>query len=374
MIPLFKVHMPESVDKAVLETLHSGYIGQGPKVEEFEQQLSAYFGNPRVLTLNSATSGIHLALRLAGVGPGDEVISTPMTCAATNTPILAAGARIVWADVHQNRGLISPASIQEKITPRTKAIMVVHYAGIPCDMEEIGKIANRHRIRVIEDAAHALGASYQGKHIGNHSDFVVFSLQAIKHITTIDGGILLCRDFEDFTRAKLLRWYGLDRDQSTAPPPMNDIVEYGYKYHMNDIGATIGMCQLPHLSQIVSRHTEHRQFYDQELSSIPGIELVEQPEDRESAAWMYVIHVPQRGKFVDWMAERGIMVSPVHRRNDLYTCFREFRSHLPNLDLFDTTQIAIPVGWWLNNDDLDKIVTTIREFARSIQKPARKQE
>ena len=366
MIPLFKVHMPESVDKAVLETLHSGYIGQGPKVEEFEQQLSAYFGNPRVVTLNSGTSGIHLALRLAGVGPGDEVISTPMTCTATNIPILATGAKIVWADVHQNRGLISAASIKEKITSHTRAIVVVHYAGIPCDMEEIGKIAKRHGIRVIEDAAHALGASYQGMRIGNHSDFVIFSLQAIKHITTVDGGILLCRNNDDFTRAKLLRWYGLDRDKGNAPPPINDIVEYGYKYHMNDIGAAIGMCQLPHLDRIVSKHVKHRQFYETELSSIPNIELVEQPEDRESASWLYLIHVPQREKFVDWMAERGVMVSPVHHRNDQYACFREFRSHLPNLDIFDTTQVAIPVGWWLNDDDLDTIVTNIREFARSI--------
>lgn len=356
--------MPMSVDKALLDVLHSGYIGQGPKVEEFEQQLSDFFGNPRVLTVNSATSGIHLALRLAGVGPGDEVISTPITCAATNTPILATGAKIVWADVHPNRGLIDPASIQEKITSRTKAIVAVHYAGLPCDLEAIAKIAGPRGIRVIEDAAHALGACYQGKRIGNHSDFVVFSLQAIKHITTVDGGILLCRDQDDYTRGKLLRWYGLDRNPGAAPQATADIAEYGYKYHMNDVCATIGICQLPCLDQLLARHTRHQQYYDRELSSLPGIQLVEQPADRVSASWLYVIHVPQRERFIDWMKQRGIMTSPVHRRNDLYTCFREFRSHLPNVDVFDATQVAIPVGWWLDPGDLEMIVSSIREFTQ----------
>jgi len=366
MIPLFKVHMPKSVDTVLLDVLHSGHIGQGPKVEEFEQQLSTYFGNPRVLTVNSATSGLHLALRLAGVGAGDEVISTPMTCAATNTSILATGAKIVWADVHPNRGLVDPASIQEKITSRTKAIVAVHYGGLPCDLEEIANIAGPRRIRVIEDAAHALGACYQGRRIGNHSDFVVFSLQAIKHVTTVDGGILLCRDNEDYIRGKLLRWYGLDRDGSAAPPSVSDIVEYGYKYHMNDVSATIGICQLPYLNQLVARHAQHREFYDRELSSLPSIQLVEQPEDRESAAWLYVIHVPQRKRFIDWMRQRGVMASPVHRRNDLYTCFREFRSHLPNLDAFDATQVAIPVGWWLSPGDLEMVVSSTREFAKNV--------
>ena len=135
---------------------------------------------------------------------------------------------------------------------------------------------------------------------------------------------------------------------------------------MNDIGAAIGLCQLPHLNQIASRHNQHRQFYDQELSSVSGIELVEQPEDRESAAWLYIIHVPRRGKFVDRMSESGVMVSPVHYRNDQYACFAEFRSHLPNLELFDATQVAIPVGWWLSEDDLDTVASNIRKFANSI--------
>ena len=233
---LFKVHMPKSVDKPLLEVLHSGFIGQGKKVDEFEEKLGQYFGNKKVLTLNSGTSGLHLALRLANVGHGDEVITTAMTCTATNMPILAAGAKIVWADVNPITGLIDPQAIEEKITSKTKAIMMVHFGGIPCDIDAINAIAKKYNLKTIEDGAHAIGAEYKGSKIGNHSDFIMFSLQAIKHFTTVDGGLLLCKDQSDYERGKLLRWYGIDRDEKRKEFRCEeDIIEYGYKYHMNDI-------------------------------------------------------------------------------------------------------------------------------------------
>ena len=171
---LFKVHMPKSVDKPLLEVLHSGFIGQGKKVDEFEEKLGQYFGNKKVLTLNSGTSGLHLALRLANVGHGDEVITTAMTCTATNMPILAAGAKIVWADVNPITGLIDPQAIEEKITSKTKAIMMVHFGGIPCDIDAINAIAKKYNLKTIEDGAHAIGAEYKDSKIGNHSDLLCF--------------------------------------------------------------------------------------------------------------------------------------------------------------------------------------------------------
>ena len=199
-IPLFKVHMPKDVDKPLLEVLHSGYIGQGPKVEEFEKKLSQFLGTENVLTLNSGTSALHLALRLANVGEGDEVISTPMTCSATNEPILAAGAKIVWADVFPENGLIDPSSIEKKITKKTKAIVGVHWGGMPFQIDEINKIALENNLKVIEDAAHALGAEFNGTKIGSHSDYVCFSFQAIKHLTTVDGGAISCRTTEELSK------------------------------------------------------------------------------------------------------------------------------------------------------------------------------
>jgi len=158
----------------------SGFIGQGPKVDEFEFELSKYFNNKNVLTVNAGTSAIHLALRLANVGPGDDVISTPMTCTATNMPVLASGAKLVWADVDPVTGLIDPASIKSKINKKTKAIIMVHFGGIPCQIKEINQIAKKFNIKTIEDAAHAFGSEYQGEKIGNHSDFVIFFITGYK--------------------------------------------------------------------------------------------------------------------------------------------------------------------------------------------------
>ena len=361
---LFKVHMPESVDQPLLEVLHSGFIGQGAKVDEFEQQLGEYFGNSRVLTLNSGTSGLQLALRLANVGYGDEVISTAMTCTATNMPILAAGAKIIWSDVDPITGLIDPEEIERKITPKTKAIVMVHFGGIPCDIERINQIAQKHGIKTIEDAAHAFGAEYQGKKIGNHSDFVMFSLQAIKHITTVDGGLLLCKQEEDYQRGKLLRWYGIDRAQKRKDFRCEeDVLEYGYKFHMNDIAATIGIEQLKHVDHIVGRHIENQRYYDEVLQGIKGVSLIPKANHLRSSSWLYTLHIEQRDQFIQWMKGQKVMASRVHERNDRHTAFISSAAHLPKLDRFNTTQVSIPVGWWISDVDREYIVDKVAEFS-----------
>jgi len=356
--------MPKSVDKPLLEVLHSGFIGQGKKVDEFEEQLAQYFGNDKVLTLNSGTSGLHLALRLANVGHGDEVITTAMTCTATNMPILAAGAKIVWADVDPETGLISPESIKAKITNKTKAIVMVHFGGIPCDIESINQIAKQHNIKTIEDGAHAMGSEYQGKKIGNHSDFVMFSLQAIKHITTVDGGLLLCKDQKDYERGKLLRWYGIDRDAKRKEFRCEEnVLEYGYKFHMNDICATIGIEQLKHVDEIVDGHIDNQQYYDQVLQGVKGVKLIDKPQNAKSSSWLYTLHIEKRDLFSTWMSEQGVMTSRVHERNDKHTAFAESLCELPGVDVFNATQVSIPVGWWISTSDREYIVNKIKEFS-----------
>jgi len=362
---LFKVHMPKSVDKPLLEVLHSGFIGQGSKVNEFEEKLSHYFGNKNVLTLNSGTSGLHLALRLANVGCGDEVITTAMTCTATNMPILAAGAKIVWADVNPITGLIDPEDIEKKITDKTKAIIMVHFGGRVCDIEKINQIAHKYGIKTIEDSAHAIGSIYKGQKIGNHSDFVMFSLQAIKHFTTIDGGLLLCKDDDDYKRGKLLRWYGIDREAKRKEFRCEeDILEYGYKFHMNDICATIGIEQLKYIDDIVNKHISNKEYYNESLKDIKGLKLIPELEDTNSSAWLYTLHIEKRDFFQTWMAQERIMVSRVHERNDKHTAFKEFKTSLPNVDKFNSTQVSIPVGWWIDKDDREYIVNKIKEFSK----------
>jgi len=362
---LFKVHMPKSIDKPLLEVLHSGFIGQGPKVEEFELKLSAYFQNKNVITVNSGTSGLHLALRLANVGYGDEVITTAMTCTATNMPILAAGAKIIWADVNPITGLIDAKSIESKITSKTKAVIMVHFGGLPCDIDEINNIAKKFNLKTIEDGAHAFGSEYKGKKIGNHSDFVMFSLQAIKHITTIDGGLLFCKNNDDYERGKLLRWFGIDRNSNRKDFRCEeDILEYGYKFHMNDIAAVVGIEQLKYVDTLIAKHIDNQKFFDENLKDINGVRLINKPDFLVSSCWIYVFHIEKRDEFITWMDEQGVMTSRVHERNDIHTAFIESKCGLPGLDKFNSTQVSIPVGWWINENDRDYIASKIKEFSR----------
>jgi perosamine synthetase len=362
MIPLFKVHMPESVVSPLNETILCGFIGEGPKVKHFEADLGAYFGNPYVLTLNSCTSALQLALRLSGVSHGDEVISTAMTCTATNEPVLAAGARLVWADIDATTGNIDPKAIEAKITGKTKAIIVVHWGGTPVQLDEVNAIAKARNIKVIEDAAHAAGAEYKGKRLASHSDFVCFSFQAIKHITTVDGGALFCKSEADYKRGKLLRWYGIDREQPRADFRCEeDIAEWGYKFHMNDVAATLGIVQLPYLDGILAQRREIAAYYDTALSGVAGVRLIEWPKDRVSAYWLYTLFVERRTEFMAAMKERNVLsVSQVHARNDKHTMFRDFKSELPGVDAFTKDMICIPIGFWVGKAEREQIVDCIR--------------
>jgi len=362
MIPLFKVNMPADVMEPLKEVLFSGYIGQGRKVEEFEEALTPWVGTRNNLTLNSCTSALHLALRLADVGAGDEVITTPMTCMATNEPILERGGKIVWADIDPSTGTIDPADVEKKITPRTKAIICVHWAGYPCDLRELNDIASVHGIKVIEDAAHAFGALYHGSAIGSYSDFVCFSFQAIKHLTTVDGGLLCCRSRKDYERGKLLRWYGINREQSKGFRCEEDILEHGYKFHMNDVSATIGLVQLQHVQDILDSHRSNAAFYDAELEGLAGLRKLDYQDDRVPSYWMYSLLVEDKSTFQLAMDKAGIQVSPVHVRNDIHSVMQPFSiSELPGVDEFSKRQVSIPVGWWVTEEDRARVVNAAKD-------------
>ena len=364
-IPLFKVRMPESVIAPLTATLLSGYIGQGPRVDEFEKELAVWFGNQNTLALNSGTSALQLALRLADVGFGDEVISTAMTCTATNVPILAMGARIVWADIDPATGNIDPLDVERKITSKTKAIMAVHWGGYPCELDELNRLGHKYGVKIIEDAAHAFGASYHGRPIGSHSDFVCFSFQAIKHLTTVDGGALVCKDGESYKRGKLLRWYGIDRESERKDFRCEeDVKEYGYKFHMNDVTATIGLEQLKHVSEVLRQHRENALYYRERLKGLPKLKLLSYQSDREGSYWLFTVRVQDRLHFMQEMQNAGIVVSQVHARNDTHTMFSEFQRVLPGVDQFTEEQVSIPVGWWLTAEQREYIAEVITRICQ----------
>jgi dTDP-4-amino-4,6-dideoxygalactose transaminase len=293
------------------------------------------------------------------VDEGDEVITTPVTCVATNMPILLAKANPVWADINPYTGNIEPKSIAQRVTEKTKAIVIVDWGGLPCDLDEISSIASEYQIPVIEDAAHALGAEYGNRKIGAHADFVCFSLQAVKAITTGDGGALVCRNADDFERAKRLSWYGIGRQLRLTN---YDILEPGYKYIMNDIVAAIGIAQLAHLDDLLLIRRRNATTYDKRLRSIMGISTVPKEPKKLSSNWLYTVFVEKRDDFIEMLQHHGISASIVHKRNDHYSVFRPFlREDLPGVDKFSETMACIPVGHWVSQEDVYFISDAIQE-------------
>jgi len=323
-ISLFKVLMASDVMEKLAPVLQSGFIGQGPKVEEFEAALSVVLGAPDLLTVNSCTSALDLALHLIGVGPGDEVVTTAQTCTATNGVIVNRGAVPVWADIGMD-GNISPLSVGECISSKTKAIVAVDWGGRPCDYRDL----KAYRIPVIEDAAHAFGATYDGRPIAQTGgDYVCWSFQAIKHLTSGDGGLLKVPP-EQVERARLLRWFGLDRRSSSSFRCAQNIQEVGFKVHMNDINATIGLANLNQALEAVGRHRANALWYDECLvkKMPPNVDVLlprrcEHVDFLTSAWWLYTLWVSDRLGFMAHMDSRGIDTSEVHRRNDQHDLAR----------------------------------------------------
>lgn len=375
-IQLFKVFMSKNAAPEVSKVLNSGYIGQGEKVEQFESKLQDFFMKDYIVTLNSGTSGLHLALDLLkkssgkwpGLEDGDEVLATSLTCTASNFPILANNLNIKWVDVDPTTLNMDLDDLSRKISPKTKAIMLVHWGGYPNDLDRIKEIQNKcfelygFKPAVIEDGAHSFGSKYKGKYIGNHGNMTMYSLQAIKHITSIDGGLLLLPHQELYDRAKLLRWYGIDRNSNKKDFRCEaDIQEWGFKFHMNDVCATVGMENLKHADEIVSKHQSNAKFYDENLQNIPGLTTLTRHEGHESAFWIYSMLVEDRDGFYKHMKDCDIVVSQVHERNDKHTCVSDYKSSLPTLDRIIGKVVSIPVGWWVTDEDRQYIVDCIKK-------------
>jgi len=381
-LPLFKVFMSEDVIKPLNEVVMSGFITQGPQVEKFEEVLIQYFGNPHLLTLNSATSGLTLALRLLMEKdeelnwPGfdidnDYVLSPVLTCFATNAAILANGCKIKWVDTDNTTANVSIIDIKNKLNANTKVLYLVHWGGYPVDLDELKLLQEEHlqkygyKFQIVEDCAHAFGATYKNKKLGNHGNICVFSLQAIKHLTTGDGGIIALPTQKLYDRAKLIRWFGIDRDKRNYNRKdfrmENDILEWGYKFHMNDINATIGIYNLPHIDNLLTKNRDNYKYMYEKLTPIQNITLFENKHDRESAAWLFTMKVQNKSAFIDKMKECGISTSQVHNRNDLNSCVKDFNSELSQINELEKELICIPIGWWLNKDDLDYMIEKISQ-------------
>jgi perosamine synthetase len=360
MIPLVKVALPpkDRLMPALEEVLYSGMIAEGAHVYRFEAQFAQSFGLPVALGTSSGTAALHIALLLSGVDTGDEVITTSMTAEPTNTVILQCGAVPVFADVDPETGNLDPTSVAAAIGPKTKAILVVHYAGFPADMAAMRQLADQNGVALIEDAAHALGARCAGAVIGAIGDFGIFSLQAIKHMTTIDGGVLTMRNPDLLVKAKKLRWFGLAKG---VPRTEVDITRLGFKYNMNNVAGAIGIVQLETVQPLILRHVENGQFFDREIPAIPGLSVTRIDASQEPSYWVYSVLSDDSDAVERALAAAGVSASKLHRPNHMHTVFKPFRRSLPGVDTYYRRLTHIPCGWWVGNGDREKIVDVLRK-------------
>ncbi|MCK5059870.1 MAG: aminotransferase class V-fold PLP-dependent enzyme [Candidatus Pacebacteria bacterium] len=324
-------------------TLRSGQLAEGPRVKEFEKEFGKKFNKEHICNLNSGTTALELAYELAGISEGDEVITPILTCTASNIPLARRKAKIIFADIEDDLN-ISVSDVEKKITPQTKAIVFVHFGGNNRGLKELMKIAEEKKITFIEDAAQAVGSDYWGK-----ADFTCVSLQAIKTLTSGDGGILICKNPEHDAKARRLRWFGYDRDLKQKQGD-TDLLEAGYKYHMNDVNAAIALGNLKVIDKIIS----HRKRLIAEYRK-HGI---------DAHIWFATVFNKNRDELKKYLAENGIESGIYHYRNDKYTIFGG-RKSFPNMDRLENEYLVLPLHHKVSVNDVRIIARVIDEFNSS---------
>ena len=363
-IVLFYPHVSESAKISVMETLDSRWIGQGPKVKLFEDRFSKKFGSNRpAIAVGSGTDALHLAYILAGLQPGDEVIAPIFTCTATNIPFLYMGVKINFADIDSNTMNMDVDHVRQLMNVNVKAIVCVHYGGLPCDMDELQTIADVWDIPIIEDAAHAVGAKYKESDIGSISDYTIFSFQAIKHITTGDGGMLILKNEELVGKAERIRWFGIDRDSKQAGVWENDIKEIGYKYQMTDIAAAMGIASLNEFDENSKLRKMLFRAYEEELCDCKRLKIVVSGyKDREHGAWLFTVLVDERFTLQKKLRDHGIESNQVHFRNDRYSIFKEFTDGkiFPNMDRAEDNYLVLPLHTKMTLADVKRVCNVIK--------------
>jgi dTDP-4-amino-4,6-dideoxygalactose transaminase len=366
----------EAIDE-VVACLKSGWITTGPRVKQFEDDLKAYLSAPHALALSSATAGLHLVLAAMKLAPGDEVITTPMTFAATLNTIVLTGGKPVLVDVEPGTYNMDVTRIEKAITKRTRAIMPVHFAGLPVDLDPLYAIAQKHNLRVIEDAAHAIGTEYKGKRIGSFGDIQVFSFHPNKNMTTGEGGCVVTRDAKMADDVALLRFHGMDREAwnrfGKKGSQHYEIIAPGYKYNMMDMQAALGLHQLKALDGFIKRRTELALRYQNLLASWPQLSLPAAPAYAHLHAWhLYTPLVnPEaagmgRDAFMLGLKERNIGTGLHYRAVHLYPYYRDQfgfkRGDFPNAETISDRIVSLPLFPTMTDGDQDRVIAALADL------------
>ena len=380
LIPYGRQYIDDGDIGAVAEILGSDWITQGPKVDAFERALAKYCGAKYVVAVSSGTAALHIACIAAGLGKGDEAVTTPVTFLATPNSVLYAGARPVFADIEYGSVNLDPADVERKLTKKTKAIIPVHFAGLPCDMPEIAKIAKNNGLSVIEDGCHALGARY--KHRGaevrvgscRHSDMTVFSFHPVKHITTGEGGAITTNSRKIYRKLRALRSHGVYKTSSMIKeqgPWYYEMRDLGFNYRITDFQCALGLSQLAKIDRFLERRKKIASIYDAELSGIEGVETQKTTLKQEHAYHLYVLKVNfphfkiSRKSFFEKMRKTGIVCQvhyvpvyrqPYYRRTISQGAVKKYK----NSEKYYAEAVSLPIYYSMTDSDARKVSASVR--------------
>jgi dTDP-4-amino-4,6-dideoxygalactose transaminase len=378
-LPFSRPSISQAAIDEVVTCLKSGWITTGPRVRQFEDDLKTYLGAPLVLALTSATAGLHLVLTALKLKPGDEVITTPMTFAATLNTIVLAGGRPVLVDVEPGTYNMDVAKIEKAVTKHTRAIMPVHFAGLPVDLDPLYDIAKKHNLRVIEDAAHAIGTEYKSRRIGSFGDIQVFSFHPNKNMTTGEGGCVATRDEKLASDVALLRFHGMDREAwnrfGKKGSQHYEIITPGYKYNMMDIQAALGLHQLKQLDGFIERRTVLALRYQKVLADWPQWTLTSAPSYPHLHAWhLYTplinpdVSKMDRDAFMQGMKERNIGTGLHYRAVHLYPYYRDQfgfkRGDFPNAESISDRIVSLPLFPAMTDADQNRVIAAMKDLFR----------
>lgn len=375
IIPYGRQYIDEKDIKAVVEVLRGDYLTTGPYIEKFEKAFAQKVGARYAVAVSSGTAALHLSCLAAGIGGEDEVITSPMTFAASANCAAYTGARPVFADIEES-GNINPEEIYKRINFRTRAIIPVHYTGLPCDMEKIKKIADNHNLIVIEDACHALGAKYRNTNIGDctYSDMTVFSFHPVKHITTGEGGMITTNSEELYHKLLLLRNHGITRQDEEFTEPSHggwyyQMQHLGFNYRMTDIQAALGLSQLEKLEWFIKRRREIADIYNYELKELP-LDLPAEKEEYYSSYHLYVIKLRKeagisRKELYDRLKERKIYTQvhyiPVHTFPYYQKQYGYKWGDYPTAEEHYTKVLSLPIYPGLTEDEIYRVIKAVKE-------------
>lgn len=369
-IPVYRPYLGPEVQAAAQQALQAGWLGMGKLTQEFEQALERYLrlDGRRVVTTNSCTEALHIAARLIGLGAGDEVICPSFTYVAGHQALSRTGADIVFCDVEPTHLGIDPTKVEELITDRTKAILAVDYLGLPCRLDELMAIAERHGLRVIEDAAHAFGSSSNGRQVGSFGDITCFSFGPVKTITTLEGGAVITNDPADVQALHELRHLGIDSDTDARYRNRRnwdfDVVRQGYRCHLGSVPAAIGLSQLAMVSEFIHNRREYCRAYDAAFADLDGLELFD-TDWKDVAPYIYVLRVTggRRGDLAAHLAERGVATGIHFLGAHEFSFYRSSRRG--DLSVTEATVeqvLTLPLHSYMDQDTLDRVVDGVRSF------------